>query len=169
VARDAVSYSLFFAVFDITRRVGLRVKAVVTREVDPTIPPAAAMAAAPKDTPTRARVAQAATIVAGGIAAASVAEFAGRPFRHCQRVCALAAAEQARLPPGTTLPPRYAHPIKYAYKRAGMGFFFRSSAHVEHDGRSKVVRALSRVGWRVAAVAPWGLGFLVFAWIGGEV
>jgi cyanate permease len=35
------------------------------------------------------------------------------------------------------------------------------------DGR--LTGALKRVGWRMAAVGPWGFGFLVWAYVGGEV
>lgn len=170
IARDAVSYSIFFATFDITRRVGLRVKAICTRKHDPSISTAAAMAAKPSDTPTHARLAQAGTIVAGGIIAAAAAEAAGRPFRQCSRICALAAAERGKLPPGAgAVPERYRHPIRWAYRRRGLRFFFHSTLHHEEHKGSRVVRLLSRAGWKVASVTPWGVGFLVFAWIGGEV
>lgn len=164
-----MSYSIFFATFDLTRRVGLRVKAICTTKADPKKSTAAAMAAKPSETPTKARLAQAGTIVAGGIVAASLAEAAGRPFRQCSRICQLAAAERAKLPAGATVPERYAHPIKSAYRRRGLRFFFHSTLHHEEHKGSRLVRMLTRAGWRVASVTPWGVGFLVFAWIGGEV
>ncbi|TXT05050.1 hypothetical protein VHUM_03870 [Vanrija humicola] len=185
IARDAVSYSIFFATFDLTRRVALRVKAVVTAAVEKeqgiietakstagpdTLPPRP-----PSQTPTTARLAQAVTIVAGGVAAASAAEFAGRPFRAAQRYSGLAASERTRLSKaGKPIPWRYEHPIRYAWQKHGMrAYCHREGVHetpktaAAHGNR--FVRALTRVGWRLASVGPWGFGFLVFAWIGGEV
>ncbi|KAL1407155.1 hypothetical protein Q8F55_006569 [Vanrija albida] len=186
IARDAVSYSIFFATFDLTRRVALRVKAIVTASVEKEkgiievakcakAAPGELPARAPSETPTKARLAQAFTIVAGGVAAASAAELAGRPFRAGQRYSGLAAAERQRLSKaGKPIPWRYEHPIRYAWQKHGMrAYFHREGVHetpktaATHGNR--FVRALTRVGWRLASVGPWGFGFLVFAWIGGEV
>lgn len=35
--------------------------------------------------------------------------------------------------------------------------------------RSAITQRLSRLGWRLVGVGPWGFGFLVFAYLGGEV
>lgn len=167
---------MFFATFDITRRVGLRVKATCMLHSSgdhPTSSIAAAAATPPPETPLKARLAQAGTIVAGGIVAATAAEAAGRPFRQCSRLVALAARERGRLTSAgkeSETPWRYRHPIRYAYQKRGAGFFFHSSLHPSPDETgNRALRALQRFGWRVASVTPWGLGFLVFAYIGGEV
>lgn len=184
-----MSYSIFFATFDVTRRVGLHVKATTTRselekwgEADdlpdnPDVTHRVLAATAPSETPTRARLAQAGTIVLGGIMAASAAEIAGRPFRTFQRVSTLAASERQRLKEmGEKIPDRYQHPIKTLYQKGGFGAFMHRdgipkplTSPLVRSWKATVKHAVSKTAWRVAAVGPWGFGFLVFAWIGGEV
>jgi hypothetical protein len=189
---SSASYSIFFATFDITRRVGLRVKSVMSRRaggpVDGSAADAedeaaelrAAAAAPPSQTPTSARLAQAVTIVTGGVVAAHFAEISGRPFRACQRYASTAKAERLRLQEaGKAVPARYLHPIKYVWQHHGMrAFMHRDEAPLaaKHKAEAKaqgplrvMARVAGRVVWRVASVGPWGIGFLVFAWIGGEV
>jgi hypothetical protein len=115
-----------------------------------------------KETPTRARVAQATTIVAGGITASILAEMAGRPFRTCQRIMTERSNTPGLLSKG--------NPVIELYRNQGIRPFLRK------DGANVVVvreRGLGmmakRLGWRLAAVGPWGFGFLVWAWVGGEV
>ena len=75
---SSISYSVFFAAFDMTRRAGLRVKALfggaIQTEwsgflsINPSHPARGTSEdASPASTPTIARIAQAGTIVAGGI------------------------------------------------------------------------------------------------------
>jgi hypothetical protein len=167
---SSVSYSCFFAAFDMTRRMGLRVKAFFGGSVpgdwgsfitlgSPTAP------AEPSSTPTVARVAQATTIVTGGVIASLAAEMAGRPFKACQRMM-----QQAKQSGSST---RSFEPIVQAYRSRGLRPFlhpndaqtYSTSASLD----SSLRRSLKRVGWRLAAVGPWGMGFLVWAWVGGEV
>jgi hypothetical protein len=167
-----VSYSCFFAAFDMTRRMGLRVKAFFGGGVQndwgnfitlgfPTSP------AEPSSTPAVARVAQATTIVTGGVIASLAAEMAGRPFKACQRMM-----QQAKQSGSST---RSFEPIVQTYRTQGLRPFlhpkdgssptYSTSASLD----SRLRRSLKRVGWRLAAVGPWGMGFLVWAWVGGEV
>ncbi|BEI90390.1 uncharacterized protein CcaverHIS019_0304600 [Cutaneotrichosporon cavernicola] len=192
VARDAMSYSVFFATFDVTRRVGVRVKAVMSRRAGGPVDGSAANAedeaaelraaarAPPSQTPTSARLAQALTIVTGGVVAAHLAEISGRPFRACQRYASTATAESLRFhEAGKAVPYRCKHPLKYVWRHHGLrGFFHRDDAPLaaKHKAEAKAkgplqvaARLAGRVVWRVASVGPWGIGFLVFAWIGGEV
>jgi len=166
-----LSYGVFFAAFDITRRCGLRMKALfggstnpdwnniltITRPGDDTITDGS-----PKATPTRARVAQATTIVAGGITASILAEIAGRPFRTCQRLMTEKANAPGRLSQW--------NPVLEMYKNQGVRPFLRkdtgASMAIKERGVGLMVK---RLGWRLAAVGPWGFGFLVWAWVGGEV
>ncbi|WVQ74024.1 hypothetical protein IAR50_003605 [Cryptococcus sp. DSM 104548] len=228
VARDALSYSCFFAAFDVTRRVGLRVKGMFGGNIEhdwdnifvvdfddhahdkstspssisqnpssslPTYRPTGDQPQAP----TLARVAQAATIVTGGVLASLLAQAAGRPFRECQRIMQLDdrawARRAARGETVATRPhfwqallkPRPGgrpHPILNALQTNGLRPFIRSEAEIQSaqmkrelaqeaqaQGRIRgmVGTVVKRVGWRVASVGPWGCGFLVWAWIGGEV
>lgn len=116
----------------------------------------------PISTPTRARVAQATTIVAGGVTASILAEIAGRPFRTCQRLM----TERSNVP---SFPAR-GNPVFEMYKAQGLRPFFRKDGAGEVAVRERGVgRMVKRFGWRLAAVGPWGFGFLVWAWVGGEV
>lgn len=189
---SSASYSIFFATFDVTRRVGVRVKSVMSQRAGGPVDGSAADAedeaaalraaalAPPSQTPTSARLAQALTIVTGGVVAAHFAEISGRPFRACQRYASTANAERLRLQDaGKAVPDRYLHPVKYVWQHHGLrGFMHRDEAPLaaKHQAEAKsrgplrmVARVAGRVAWRVASVGPWGIGFLVFAWIGGEV
>ncbi|WWD22823.1 hypothetical protein CI109_107317 [Kwoniella shandongensis] len=224
IARDALSYSCFFAAFDMTRRVSLRMKALFGGNIekdwdnflvidfpsdsdrkDSTLS-SRSMAATHNvnaetkpSVPTIARVAQATTIVTGGIMASLLAEFVGRPFRACQRIMQLdtqarsAAQVEARMASGMStngnvtrpvvtlreLASRRPNPIIQTFVTKGFRPFLypdnppspTTTKPIDNalmrDGRMK--RMVKRVGWRLAAVGPWGFGFLVWAWVGGEV
>lgn len=171
-----VSYGVFFASFDVTRRCGLRVKALFGGQSDPTWskiisftsnhpPTYSSSSDSPSQTPTRARVAQATTIVGGGITASILADIVGRPFRTCQRLMTEHHADAGR-----SVIRR--NPVLEMYKTQGLRPFFRKPG--AQEAVSKTVekglgRMISRFGWRLAAVGPWGAGFLVWAWVGGEV
>jgi len=171
-----LSYSVFFAAFDMSRRVGLRVKALSggdtqsdwnnilvldladTRRVETTA------------TPTGARIAHATTIVTGGIAASLAAEAAGRPFRACQRIMLQARAADVMT--------RHPNPIVHAYRTQGLHPFLHPDEPPPSATKPiesalmkdmRMMRIAKRVGWRLAAVGPWGFGFLVWSWVGGEV
>lgn len=169
---------MFFAVFDVTRRVGLRVKAFfggptsasyhdILSFTVPDSPAAKRQEADRQATPTIARVAQAITIVAGGVSASLAAEYAGRPFRTCQRII-----QAAKATPGPRIPLAQ-HPVLELYRARGFRPFLRPDEPLQTSPellqQSRLQRGLKRVGWRLAAVGPWGFGFLVWAWVGGEV
>ncbi|WVR03293.1 hypothetical protein IAU60_000284 [Kwoniella sp. DSM 27419] len=199
VTRDALSYSCFFAAFDVTRRVGLRVKALFGGNIESDWNNILVLdfgegGAADKcndeddhKVPTIARVAQATTIVTGGVIASILAEMAGRPFRACQRIIYLndLASKQAvaRLRQGTQPilvggPAEPVNPILRTFREKGLRPFLQPDkpppsstkpidGAIQRQGAMK--RMMKRVGWRMAAVGPWGFGFLVWAWVGGEV
>ncbi|KAK8844625.1 hypothetical protein IAR55_006472 [Kwoniella newhampshirensis] len=211
IARDALSYSCFFAAFDMTRRVSLRVKALFGGNIEKDwdsflvigfpsdadlsgrsipVPSNDVNAETKPSVPTIARVAQATTIVTGGILASLLAEVVGRPFRACQRIMQLdsqtgtAARIQARTSTATNAQgiPRFAatrpNPIIQTFRTKGLHPFLYPDnppptatkpieSALARDGRMK--RVMKRMGWRLAAVGPWGFGFLVWAWVGGEV
>lgn len=176
----SLSYGVFFASFDVTRRCGLRVKAFFGGQPDShwdnfvslTEQSASSPSSSPSDpdprpagTPTRARVAQATTIVAGGVTASILAEIAGRPFRTCQRLM----TERAGV---TNSAVSARNPIIEVYKTHGIRPFFRKDGAVSpaaSPSERGIGRMAKRFGWRLAAVGPWGAGFLVWAWVGGEI
>ncbi|WVN85969.1 uncharacterized protein L203_101127 [Cryptococcus depauperatus CBS 7841] len=204
-ARDAFGYSCFFAAFDVTRRVGLRVKQFYGGDIQQEWINLGDSQCSPKtrtiayrpcldrpQAPVKARLAQAVTIVTGGILASVLAQIIGRPFRICQRIMMLdefqrikvrnlQAQMQSQTQPQSisTFPEalhnRHSHPILDVYRQKGLRPFIQSSAQIQSAQmekeltKEKLSRALRRIGWRVASVGPWGLGFLVWAWVGGEV
>lgn len=159
-----------------TRRVGLRVKALFGGDIQPewanilVLDLLDSKRDNAKATPTRARIAQATTIVFGGIAASLAAEMAGRPFKACQRI-----VQQAR---ATEVSARHPNPIIYTLRTQGFRPFYHlmdsplpavKPTEKAFMSQWKMRRVAKRLGWRMAAVGPWGFGFLVWAWVGGEV
>lgn len=159
-----VSYACFFAAFDMSRRLGLRVKAFFGGGIQQNwgnfITLDLGQAGTDGKTPTIARVAQAATIVTGGVVASVTAEIAGRPFRACQMIL-----QHARSHPTS------ANPILHVLRSEGVRPFIRSTHPITALDPSLGVirRTLRRGAYRLAAVGPWGAGFLVWAWVGGEI
>ncbi|WVQ82950.1 hypothetical protein IAT38_005086 [Cryptococcus sp. DSM 104549] len=219
IGRDALSYSCFFAAFDVTRRVGLRVKALFggdvqgdwdnflvldfpsthtspsssstssrsttsssTSQIGHTSPATYRPMSTDPTAPTVARVAQAITIVTGGVLASVLAEMVGRPFRACQRIMtaderlrARGEASQLQLQ-GQGKPQPRLKPILETLRTKGISPFLRREGQVHSSNTQEILqkegkmrRMVKRVGWRMAAVGPWGFGFLVWAWVGGEV
>ncbi|KIR31823.1 hypothetical protein I352_05819 [Cryptococcus deuterogattii MMRL2647] len=217
VARDALSYSCFFAAFDVTRRVALRVKALFGGNIEhewknifiiqfpddhpqntsPSISNSPAKYRLDPDqpqAPTIARVAQATTIVTGGIIASYLAQMAGTPFRACQRIMMLDERErmraekaQGRAPaggPGSVssshinriLKRGKYHPILEVLRTKGIRPFIHPEGQLQaapmkeaFQKEGRLVRTIKSAGWKMAAMGPWGFGFLVWAWVGGEV
>ncbi len=186
IARDGVSYAVFFAAFDGSRRTGLEVKKMMMWR-DPLSDSKDTVAigngeASLTSAPTSARLAQATTLVFGGISASLLAEFTSRPFRKLE---SFSRRKEARAP-GLEFS---AHPNRgivrpfnrtggvinmtgRLIKEQGWKSLFRNPAGLSRPtekGWQKVSGKMSRLGWRFAGVAPWGLGFLVFAYVGGEV
>lgn len=142
-----------------TRRAGLRVKAFFGGNQQDTYDSIISFTQPNSGTgaPTSARVAQATTIVVGGVTASLAAEIAGRPFRACQRIMQTESSMSAR-------------PIMATYRAHGIRPFISSGIQPQLDmTKSRARRAAQRIGWRLAAVGPWGFGFLVWAWVGGEI
>ncbi|AFR94482.1 hypothetical protein C343_02566 [Cryptococcus neoformans C23] len=217
VARDALSYSCFFAAFDVTRRAALRVKALFGGNIEhdwenifiiefpddhpqnasPSISNSPAKYRPDSDqpqAPTIARVAQATTIVTGGIIASYLAQMAGRPFRACQRIMMLderermrAETAQGRARAGgaggvpssniiSNLRKGKAHPILEVLRTKGIRPFIHPEGQLQSapmkeafQKEGRLVRTMKSFGWKIAAMGPWGFGFLVWAWVGGEV
>ncbi len=188
IGRDGVSYGVFFAAFDASRRTGLAVREALGGET--AVRSAAAAAGAEPasnsmevrsgDAPTRARLAQASVLVVGGVSASLAAEFVARPFRHLENVwrrharAATGLQFSAHPTQGGTRPfARGSESVWSVARRAvredGVRGLFRNPA-LEGIKVDKGIRArVTRLGWRLAGVGPWGFGFLVFALVGGEI
>ncbi|KAL7414056.1 hypothetical protein BDY24DRAFT_45057 [Mrakia frigida] len=140
------------------------------------------------------RLSQAGVLVAGGITAGTLFQLSSRPFdavlhllqspqhlpsshasRHFSRHYLLNHLRHPLHPSqrnakyrttGTGTDPLPAFPlIVRTLKTRGLGFFFGPQ---EREGRMGGP-LWKRFAWKFAGVVPWGAGFLVFAWVGGEV
>ncbi|KAJ9096812.1 hypothetical protein QFC21_005083 [Naganishia friedmannii] len=193
IARDAVGYGLFFASFDVSRRAGLAVKAWLTPVERRTLAPKeAADAMHPEPlAPTSARIAQALCLVTGGISASFLAEFIGRPIRRTEDLYKARERQASGLhfashpTRGVVKPFNSASEriVTNALREHGLRYFFRSPAEyhgpvalqeARKTGQTVVTNRtiparLQRLGWRLIGVGPWGFGFLIFAYLGGEV
>ncbi|KAJ9113656.1 hypothetical protein QFC22_005965 [Naganishia vaughanmartiniae] len=193
IARDAVGYGLFFASFDVSRRAGLAVKAWLTPVGRRTLAPKeAADAMHPEPlAPTSARIAQALCLVTGGISASFLAEFIGRPIRRIEDLYKARERQASGLhfascpTRGVVKPFNSASDriVSNALREHGLRYFFRSPAtyhgpvalqEARKTGQKvvpdrRMVARLQRFGWRLIGVGPWGFGFLIFAYLGGEV
>jgi hypothetical protein len=193
MARDALGYGLFFASFDLSRRAGLAVKAWLTPPEKRTLSPKeAADTMNPEPlAPTSARIAQALCLVTGGISASFLAEFVGRPIRRIEDLVRAKERQATGLhfaarPTRGAVRPFSAGSdriVLNTLKEHGVRWFFRSPA--EYHGPVAVQEAqktgqriakrvtigarLQRFGWRMVGVGPWGFGFVVFAYLGGEI
>jgi hypothetical protein len=203
MVRDGLGYALFFSTFDVSRRVGLAVKAWLTPEdtvvlMDPTASGLGGRTGEVVDeyglhptSPTRARLAQAACLVTGGISASFLAEFVTRPIRKIED---LAKIKENRAPglefkakptrirgivrpfQGSILPL-----IKATFKQEGLNGFFKNPTELHTPlsekassrrpvkGLERIKMRMTRFGWRLIGVGPWGVGFVMFAYLGGEV
>jgi hypothetical protein len=142
--------------------------------------------------PTSARLTQASVLVLGGISASLMAELASRPFRnlesfsrrHRHRAQGLEFHSTPNDVQGRVKP--FARSgggdsvmtmTKDLVRSEGWNGLWRNPAIVpgtrvvdlKLSRGKRVVEGARRFAWRLAGVAPWGLGFLVFAYVGGEV
>lgn len=200
--RDMVSYGLFFGCFDVSRRVGLRVKRRMAGAENGEIVMALERKGResdiePEQAPTSARLAQAGCLIAGGVGASLLAEFASRPFRHLEDLIKV----QERKAPGLSFKPQlnstsgivkpfstnegnfsifrkavrkdrlasfFVDPAKMYAVQAG-GKPVKSNSDIRRTMSGRLQARASALGWKLVGVGPWGLGFLVFAYLGGEV
>jgi hypothetical protein len=203
MVRDALGYALFFSTFDVSRRVGLAVKAFLTPENTVVLMDRARTGLGGRTgevvdeyglhptAPTSARLAQAACLVTGGISASFLAEFVTRPIRRIEDLVKLkenrAPGLEFKAKPtrirgivrpyqGSVLPL-----IKETFKKEGLNGFFRNPTELHTplsdkassrrpvSGLERANMRLKRFGWRLIGVGPWGVGFVMFAYLGGEV
>lgn len=193
MARDALGYGLFFASFDVSRRAGLAVKAWLTPIEKRTLSPkvAADTMNSEPSAPTSARIAQALCLVTGGISASFLAEFVGRPIRRIEDLYKAKERQATGLhfasrPTRGAVKPFSAGSdriVLNTLREHGVSWFFRSPAEYQgpvarqeanKTGQTVVKRTtigarLQRFGWRLIGVGPWGFGFVVFAYLGGEI
>ncbi|KAJ7632174.1 hypothetical protein FB45DRAFT_911712 [Roridomyces roridus] len=143
LAKDLTGFALFFAIFDVTRRIALRVKVDASRSVQ-----------------GRSHVPQflyGLTLVTGGVMAGISYEVVGRPWditRQAVRLKQLTKQE-------------YRSPLEVLTQKIRQDGFlslFRSPTAGDTDGstRSTGLRRIYSVLRTLARVGPWGVGFLVY-------
>jgi hypothetical protein len=197
-----LGFGMFFSAFDVSRRLGLGVKAMLTPEKTMILMDSDAGNLGKGQmvddfglhpvAPTKARLAQAACLVAGGITASFLAEFVTRPIRKLED---LAKIKENRAP-GLEFKAKPTHIrgairpfqssilplVRRTVHDEGLKGFFRNPAalhtplsdrafvnRIPLRGLQRVKMRLTKLGWRLVGVGPWGFGFLIFAYVGGEV
>ncbi|KAI0687128.1 hypothetical protein BC835DRAFT_1512812 [Cytidiella melzeri] len=150
VAKDTFGFALFFAQFEMTRRVATRTK-VATREF-----------LAQRDGHERVqshipRVVSAMTLITGGAIAGLTYEISCRPWDNARRAVhvdyVLSSTEQHSV---TSI-------LLSKAKRDGwLSFFNSSGGHVHESHASTLHRRMHTFLRTVARVGPWGVGFLVW-------
>lgn len=163
MVRDAIGYAFFFSTFDVSRRVGLAVKAWLTpneqlvlvgnnynfnnnalSDVGSASGEIVDEYGLHPKAPTRARLAQAACLVTGGISASFLAEYATRPIRKIED---LAKLKNTRAPGLEFKAQAHANPsrirglvrpfqsgvlplMRSTFKKEGLRGFFRNPAEL---------------------------------------
>ncbi|KAJ7261323.1 hypothetical protein B0H12DRAFT_1013469 [Mycena haematopus] len=151
LGKDVTGFAAFFAIFDITRRIALKVRSAVqdaTRPDEPT----GGNSSQKKHLP---QLLQGVTLVGGGVVAGLSYEVIGRPWdfaRHAARLSLLTNQE-------------YRSPMVLVTRRIQQDGFlslFRDSAAANvvtsPTARSRIYSVLKTL----ARVGPWGVGFLVY-------
>lgn len=192
-----IAYGVFFGAFDISRRVGLGAKGWLTAR-DASLNGAIYHPDGNQRAPTKARIAQAGCLITGGITASLLAEYVSRPFRKMESVIKKRERQSSGLEfkgrsPGvggvmkayggtvgssSSLASSY-RAFQELRQTQGLRSLFqneaastinkRSPEYLALPRRTKVAMAAGRLGWKLVGVGPWGFGFLVFAYLGGEV
>ncbi|KAH9180583.1 hypothetical protein EDB89DRAFT_2110666 [Lactarius sanguifluus] len=157
LAKDVCGFSVFFTIFEVTRRLATELKILSVGLVQPFTVTDERPTAIQRNLP---RTVHGATLVAGGVTAGLAYEVVCRPWDVARRLAYL-----DRVQSTTTHRPRH-HLFSLITRKIhddGLLFFFRDAAGYEEKnlmslGRQRllaVARTLGRVG-------PWGVGFLVW-------
>ncbi|KAI9466241.1 hypothetical protein BJY52DRAFT_1424216 [Lactarius psammicola] len=161
LAKDVCGFSVFFTIFEVTRRVATELKILSVGLVRPFTVADGRPTAIQRNLP---RTVHGAALVAGGVTAGLAYEVVCRPWDVARRLAHLDRVQSA-----TAHRPR--HPLFNLVTRKirddGLLSFFRDATNYEEKnpmslGRQRllaVARTLGRVG-------PWGIGFLVWEALG---
>ncbi|KAI9446427.1 hypothetical protein H4582DRAFT_1905626 [Lactarius indigo] len=157
LAKDVCGFSVFFTIFEVTRRLATELKILSVGLVRPFTVADERPTAIQRNLP---RTVHGATLVAGGVTAGLAYEVVCRPWDVARRL-----AHLDRIQSATTHRPRHhlINLIMCKIRDDGLLFFFRNATGYEEKnpmslGRQRllaVARTLGRVG-------PWGVGFLVW-------
>ena len=149
-------FALFFAIFDITRRVAVRTKAVAQGYIHKDASEDRKDDSLHRHIP---RVVHATTLVSGGVIAGLAYELVSRPWDAARKAVRIdrvsTAAEGGQR--------SFMHIIIQKLRDDGIISFFKNPTHVHQDkSTSRLQRSLLSFGRTLARVGPWGVGFL--AW-----
>lgn len=167
--KDVLGFSLFFAVFDISRRTALHVRSTVEERQRSLHPELMRELDRQHKSTSAMRVAHGITLVSGGVIAGVGYELIGRPFDVMKQ---LVYRNDVHRRTSTDPPVPHSRFILEKLRERGMLYFFRAPQSAVSDPTPDsnvlsrrcfaVLRTLARVG-------PWGVGFLVWEAIGGEL
>ncbi|KAI4517627.1 hypothetical protein K523DRAFT_308902 [Schizophyllum commune Tattone D] len=150
-AKDICGYGVFFAIFEITRRVSTWTAAWAPR---------AYRGYANDDAKTKtehnlSRTVHAVTLVTGGVIAGLAYEIVSRPFDVARRLVL-----RDRFDKGSDHSP--SRVILRKVRKEGIGHFFKRPPSVEHTPAPRGVQRLQRGLRAIGRLGPWGVGFLVW-------
>lgn len=175
-----IGFALFFSVFELSRKVATDVASLSVNELEilrgmlPNAKPPS-----DKTRMTTSRVAQGATLVAGGVVAGLGYEMVCRPFDNARRLVYLEDVRRRRetlKSPGAAKPETPSRIIMRVifqkFKKDGVLYFFSNPqivTHVPDAAVSRTTRAMYAALRTLGRVGPWGVGFLLYESLGGHL
>jgi len=149
--KDVCGFAVFFSVFEITRRVSIKVKTTTQTALDGDSEAENRFPGIRKLAP---RVVHAATLVSGGAAAGLSYEMVCRPIDRSRRACYLRGVNKMD---GRSIIRKLFRKLK---QDGVLSFFKDPSSHLHETPSSRPrLHAFLRT---IARVGPWGVGFLVW-------
>lgn len=150
-------FAIFFAIFDVTRRVAAHTKAIAqdfAGRIDN--PDGRTNDILRRHIP---RVAHATTLVSGGVIAGLAYELSSRPWDIARKAVRI---DQIDAIAGGTQH-SFVYIVLQKLRTDGLFSFFENTSHVHQDkSMSPLRRSLLSLGRTIARVGPWGVGFLVW-------
>ncbi|CAE6475177.1 unnamed protein product [Rhizoctonia solani] len=179
-AKDTLGFALFFATFDVSRRMATHVSHMLT-------PTGAEDRNSWKPFSGMNRIAQSLVLVGGGVIGGIAHEFVARPFDTARRVLhvhhthtrAESAKElKSRLHSDPAPSPLQEQSrrssmvasinvLKRTIKDEGMLYFFQSNTLTSFDSKSSPYQRLQTALRTLGRVGPWGIAFVVWEATGG--
>jgi len=188
-----LGFALFFSIFELSRKAASDVASLTVKELE-TLRGMLPNPKPPSDKArnTASRVAQGVTLVSGGVVAGLGYEVVCRPFDNARRLVYLedvrrrgvdSSSSDAGAPPdslgsrrGGTKPETRSRivtrVILQKIKKDGVLYFFSNPQQVTHvpDGAvSRATRGMYAVLKTLGRVGPWGVGFLLYESLGGNL
>ncbi|KAE9406741.1 hypothetical protein BT96DRAFT_1014692 [Gymnopus androsaceus JB14] len=153
-AKDITGFTVFFTIFEVTRRVALQARELTVNFIRKTFPD--------DESVTRhiPKAVHGVTLVSGGVLAGLAYEFTGRPWDHARRIVHV---HNLQTPPEARSP--WLEIIRKSHQEGFLAFFkipFLPHAEESVGYRPRLTIALRTL----ARVGPWGIGFLAWEFFG---